>query len=89
MIFRKFLGLVDLSKAQDLDIHKSSMIVIVAENEKLIFTTFQVMITILEGLNDAHKFLSFVLYQIFTYIIIVKKEVTKFYWPSLLNIEKS
>ncbi len=49
----EFLGPTDLPGTQVLGIHESAEIVVVGEDENLIFAAFQIVAPILEGLNDS------------------------------------
>ncbi len=53
MVPKEFLGPSDLSRTQALGIHESAEIVIVGEDEDLVFAALQVVPPSLEGLNDA------------------------------------
>ncbi len=52
VVSREFLGSSDLPGTQALGIHESAEIVIVGEDEDLVFEALQVVAPSLEGLND-------------------------------------
>lgn len=52
IILRELLGLTDLTKAQALHFHKWSEVIIVNKDEKLIFTTFQVVALSVKSFNN-------------------------------------
>ncbi len=47
-----FLGPTDLPRTQALGIHESAKIVVVGEDQNLIFAAFQIVTPILDGLNE-------------------------------------
>ena len=49
---KEFLGPSDLPGTQALSIHKSTEIVMIGEDEDLVFAALQVVVPSLEGLND-------------------------------------
>ncbi len=53
VILGEFLGPTDLPGTQALGIHESAKIVLVGEDENLIFAAFQIVALILESLNDS------------------------------------
>ncbi len=52
VVSRDLVGSTDLTKAQALDIHKSTEVVIVSKNKDLVFVAFQVVASSLENLHD-------------------------------------
>ncbi len=57
VVSRGLLGPADLAGAQILCIHKSTEVVVVSEDEDLVFTTFQVVAPSLKGFNDGQELL--------------------------------
>ncbi len=53
VIPEEFLGPTDLPGTQALGIHESAEIVVVGEDQNLIFAVFPIVAPILEGLNDS------------------------------------
>ena len=54
-IARKLLSLADLAKTQALCIHESSTIIVISENDNLVFATFQIITPCFEDFNDSQK----------------------------------
>lgn len=57
MVLRELLGLANLPGAQALCIHESPKVVVVSEDEDLIFAAFQVVAPSLKEFNDSQKLL--------------------------------
>lgn len=57
VILREFRGQVNLTKTRTLCMYKLAKIIIVNENDKLIFPAFQGIAPIFEDLNDSQKLL--------------------------------
>ena len=53
MVLGELLGLADLSGAQTLRIHEATKVVVVCEDEHLVFATFQIVTPCLEGFDDS------------------------------------
>ena len=53
MVLGELLGPADLSGAQTLCIHEATKVVVVCEDEHLVFATFQIVTPCFEGFNDS------------------------------------
>lgn len=57
VVSRKFLCLVDLRKTRTFCIHESAKIIIINENEELVFVVLQVVVPNLKSFNNNQKLL--------------------------------
>ncbi len=57
VVSRELLGPADLAGAQTLRIHELTEVVVVSEDENLVFTAFQIVTPSLKGFNDSQELL--------------------------------
>ena len=86
IILKKFVSLINLSRAQIFYIYETTKVVIIYKNKYLIFITFQIVILCFKDFDNSQKFaiISFILS--FCKIYFFKKNTIEYHWPKLVLV---